>query len=199
MARKITDLDGQITPQDSDYIYSQIKDDDGSGNGTQMNVKAFGDIFQFFQRLMDKGGITPNSLPDNSYSGWQLMDALDAILAPIRSSIAGTEDVWHTVGAASQPAFQNSWTSSTSVRYRKVLNTVHVMGRAQNAGSIITPVFTLPVGYRPSAEVSLFSQEVGAVDNFRAGEVATSGDVTIASASGATNKNLIFYVVFTIL
>jgi hypothetical protein len=57
------------------------------------------------------------------------------------------EDVWHTVGAAGEPALQNGWLAAPSypVQYRRWGGTTHVRGRV-NSGTSGTAVFTLPVG-----------------------------------------------------
>jgi len=61
---------------------------------------------------------------------------------------------WHFVGAAGEPAFQNSWVNSDAdgsrpVRFRKdAVGGVHIVGLCKN-GTLDTAIFTLPVGYRP--------------------------------------------------
>lgn len=60
----------------ADYPYGELKDKNGSIAGTPANVALFNDIMQFAERLMDLGQVTANGLPDNEYSGWQLMEAL---------------------------------------------------------------------------------------------------------------------------
>lgn len=79
MALRITDKPN-TSPPDSDYIYGNIKDDDGTDNGTPVNVEVYADFHQFFARLLDQGNITPNGLPDNNYSGFQLYDALISVI-----------------------------------------------------------------------------------------------------------------------
>lgn len=60
------------------YPYGQIVDDDGSSNGTPVNVQVYGDIHQFFESLMADSGISPNNLPDNLSNGFQLLQAFEA-------------------------------------------------------------------------------------------------------------------------
>lgn len=170
MAYKITDLDGQITPQDSDYIYSQIKDDDGSGNGTTMNVKAFGDMFQFFQRLMDKGGVTPKSLPDNAYNGWQLFEAFQNLLSN------GTKIAF---------SFLNSYSSSGTPFYRKdAFGNVFLSGNFASPSSISAQIIAqLPAGYRPNQIRSLVAVGPSAAYQL---VIDTSGNI-FAQAFGGGN------------
>ena len=75
MALKITDFN-TYQPIDSDYPYGQIKDDTGVGNGTNMDVATFGDIFQFFAKMMDDTATVYNDVPDNAYTGFQFFTAL---------------------------------------------------------------------------------------------------------------------------
>lgn len=64
---------------------------------------------------------------------------------------------WNVVGAAGQPAFQNSWvnygisTWATAAFFKDPGGVVHVRGLV-NAGTLGTTVFQLPVGYRPAMQ-----------------------------------------------
>lgn len=60
------------------YINGRIIDDNGTGNGTPVNEFLYGDKHQFFEKLMDLAGITPNGQPENETNGYQLVDALFA-------------------------------------------------------------------------------------------------------------------------
>lgn len=62
---------------------------------------------------------------------------------------------WHYVGAASEPAFQNSWVnraSARTARFRLEGDKVRVEGSV-STGTNGTTIFTLPTGYRPTALV----------------------------------------------
>lgn len=72
---------------DSDYPYGQIRDNTGGGNGTPVNTVVYGDFHQFFAKLMDAAGISYNGLPDNAYSGFQLFEALMAVIGPTRRKV----------------------------------------------------------------------------------------------------------------
>lgn len=61
------------------YPRGQIKDDDGTGNGTPVNVDVYGDFHQFFEQLMLASGIAPNHRPDSEYDGYQLFQALQKL------------------------------------------------------------------------------------------------------------------------
>lgn len=75
MARSIQDFDGVLEPIDSDYPDGDIKDKSTGGPGTKINRKSNADIQQFFAKLMRMAQITPNSLPDNEYNMFQLVEA----------------------------------------------------------------------------------------------------------------------------
>lgn len=57
------------------YPNGRIKDDDGSGNGTPVNRTVYGDIHEFFARVMNLSGTAYNGLPDNITNGYQLVEA----------------------------------------------------------------------------------------------------------------------------
>ena len=63
----------------------------------------------------------------------------------------GRRGAWHQIGAAGEPAFQNSWANyDTRVCrfYKDAGQRVHLVGFLQS-GSTGTVCFTLPAGYRP--------------------------------------------------
>lgn len=65
-----------VDSPDSDYPYAKARDKTPSEGGTPFTEEVFGDMIQFFERMMELSGITANELPDNNYSGFQLMEAL---------------------------------------------------------------------------------------------------------------------------
>lgn len=69
------------------YPYGNIRDNDGSNNGTPVNVETYGDFHQFFEALMADAGITFNGLPDNLTNGFQLYLAF---VAAVRNKQATT-------------------------------------------------------------------------------------------------------------
>lgn len=71
-----------VDPVSSEYPYGNIKDDDGTGNGTPVDTEVYADIHQTIERIMfyAKGlGITPNGQPDNAYNGFQIFEAMAKI------------------------------------------------------------------------------------------------------------------------
>lgn len=67
---------------DSDYPYGKTRDISslGAGDGTPANTLVHGDFHQFFEKMMADAGITANGLFDNEYNGWQLFEALLAVI-----------------------------------------------------------------------------------------------------------------------
>ena len=137
MAVTILDLEN-ATPEDSDNIYGDITDDNGSGNGTPMNNKAFHDMFVFFQRLMQKGNVTPNHLPDNAYTGFQLFTAL--------------QNLFTGTGIKTPLTLLNSWvTAATAPSLRTDgIGNVYLSGNITAPGSDYYP-FVIPSGMRPKS------------------------------------------------
>ena len=65
-----------VDPASADYPFGDLNDDNGTGNGTPANRELFTDIIQTAEKIMFESGITPNGLPDNDYSGFQLFEAM---------------------------------------------------------------------------------------------------------------------------
>jgi len=76
---KLTVNKTNVTPAGGSYPYGNIKNDDGTFNGTPINVELLADYVQFFEKMFAESGLTANGNPDNSTSGFQLWEALKAI------------------------------------------------------------------------------------------------------------------------
>lgn len=59
------------------YPNGRIRDDDGSGNGTAVNRNIYGDIHEFFAKLMRLAKISYNGNSDNETDGYQYISALE--------------------------------------------------------------------------------------------------------------------------
>jgi hypothetical protein len=70
-----------------DYPYGDIRDTQPGIPGTPVNRLVYADFHQFFAKLMDFAGVTPNGLPDNDYSGWQLMEALTSLMGGLKTKV----------------------------------------------------------------------------------------------------------------
>jgi len=76
-----------VTAPDADFPFGRIKDKVGSNPGTPVNEFVYGDIHQFFSKLMFESGLTPNELPESEYAGFQLMTALVRMFGKLRRFI----------------------------------------------------------------------------------------------------------------
>lgn len=65
----------------SGYPYGKIINDSGIGDGTPVDEQVYNDVHQFFERMFDQSGLTANGQPDNSTNGFQLYEALQALVA----------------------------------------------------------------------------------------------------------------------
>ena len=61
------------------YPDGTIKNNDGTGNGTGVNRKVYGDLHSNISRMMRLYGITPNSLFDNETNGYQIIESIIAL------------------------------------------------------------------------------------------------------------------------
>jgi hypothetical protein len=91
MAYKIVDLTRSVAAG-GDYPRGDIKD---NPNGTLVDRKMMTDPLQFFAKLMEEAGITPNSQPDNDANGYQLYAAFTA-LTGINAWTAGASPTYTT-------------------------------------------------------------------------------------------------------
>lgn len=63
----------------TNYPGGRLKNNDGSGNGTPVDEKVYGDYHQTIVKLMARYGIVGNGLPDNTTNGYQILEALIAL------------------------------------------------------------------------------------------------------------------------
>ena len=63
----------------ANFPNGRIQDNTGAGNGTPVNEIVYGDIHEFFAKLMRLSGITYNDLPDNESNGYQLLEAMKGV------------------------------------------------------------------------------------------------------------------------
>ncbi|MBX2906173.1 MAG: hypothetical protein KF744_09055 [Taibaiella sp.] len=77
MAYEISDFNGGTDPASVAYPFGDVTDVPG---GTLVDRKSLDDIWQFFQKVMNLAGVTPNNLPDNATNGYQLLRALEVFM-----------------------------------------------------------------------------------------------------------------------
>ena len=63
----------------TNYPDGRIRDNTGAGNGTPVNRLIYGDLHEFFAKLMRLAEIEYSGVPDNEANGYQLVDALVSI------------------------------------------------------------------------------------------------------------------------
>lgn len=98
MAVPITDKPNTEAPS-TPYPYGNIRDNDGTNNGTPVNKLVYADFHQFFARLMAVTSTAYNGLVENVTNGFQYISALDAF---VRNTFATTGGRG-TVEIATQP------------------------------------------------------------------------------------------------
>jgi hypothetical protein len=86
MAIKLTDKPNTEAAT-GDYPFGNVRDKTSTLAGTPVNKEVYADFHQFFEKLMNYAGVTHNGLPDNDYSGWQLMEALMALMGGVKTKI----------------------------------------------------------------------------------------------------------------
>tara|TARA_R110002167_G_scaffold24774_9_gene86688 strand:- start:2291 stop:2893 length:603 start_codon:yes stop_codon:yes gene_type:complete len=63
-------------PVSAIYPFGNIKNDDGTLNGTPIDSELLADYVQFFEKMFNKSGLVANNTPDNETNGFQLFDSL---------------------------------------------------------------------------------------------------------------------------
>lgn len=76
MARDKAVLDNIDGSDLLNFPNKRIRDNDGSGNGTPVDEVVYGDIHEFFAKVMRESNTAYNGLPDNVSNGYQYFNAL---------------------------------------------------------------------------------------------------------------------------
>lgn len=141
-------------------------------------------------------------LPNGSYS-LEDEDPFDKIAEdisfiakqfPISRKSLKTETI-NEIGGAGQPAFENAWANYDITAFMPAgfwldaQGIVHLRGLIKNGAPVISTIFTLPAGYRPSNRLVFVADLSGAhgrVDVLANGQVAqvAAGVSTYLSLSG---------------
>jgi hypothetical protein len=144
-----------VDPQNSEYPFGKIRNNDGTNNGTPVNEEVYGDFHQFFAKMFDVSGLSYNNNPDNAYDGFQYYEALVAVitLGINTNSTNQINALWNNVNLV------NNWVDTSLTNdhdaeyYLDTFGWVHLMGRikrnASSDGNNV-PIGILPVGFRPS-------------------------------------------------
>lgn len=105
-------------------------------------------------------------------------------------------DHWHNVGATGEPVFENSWVNFGAAHQvarfiKDASGVVQIQGRIKD-GTIGLDAFTLPVGYRPDADLVFATSSNGAF-----GKLVVRSDGTVDTVAGNNTSYSIecsFYV-----
>lgn len=73
-----------VTAPDAVWLYGDINNNTGSGNGTPLDKEFTTDAMNFFERLMSKSSVVANGLPDNETNDWQLYEAFRELTKPYK-------------------------------------------------------------------------------------------------------------------
>lgn len=95
---------------------------------------------------------------------------------------------WSTVGASGKPAYQNGWTGQSGdlVAYRRSpTGDVTIVGRAV-PGSANVAIFTLPIGYRPSRDLTDLITKAQGTGVFSTLDILANGQVIARGTGSAT-------------
>jgi len=115
-----------------------------------------------------------------------VLNSANYIITRLTDYDQGTSPVITVGSGGSAPAFQNGWSASAPVLFRKDKGYVYFNGVAQQAGSSLGVIFTLPVGYRPSTVKQIRVTDISSgTERADILYIATNGDVYISQA--ATN------------
>jgi hypothetical protein len=106
------------------YPFGDIRDDDGSSNGTPVNTEVYGDFHQFFASLMFAVSATYNGLRENATNGFQYLTALASYVRLLTAS----ETESGTAPIATQALTNAGVSDATIVTPLKLKNTPEVMG-----------------------------------------------------------------------
>jgi hypothetical protein len=175
MALAINDKQNTDAPS-ALYPQGNIRDNDGTGNGTPVNKQVYADFHQFFARILVEAGISPNHIPENAYDGFQYIQAL--------KNVAGDLNISYSATGLTYPGAVASAGANLGIRktVRNTLKMQGVLNAPGSGGSFNVSILRLPIGYRPSIErwsVVAVSQVAGS--NFAATmQIMTDGNIVFS-------------------
>jgi hypothetical protein len=110
------------------------------------------------------------------------------------SIVSVTQEGWHTVGAAGEPAFQNSWVGRAPEppRFRKTPDGEVTIEGIFDTGVSGATAFTLPVGYRPDRNE--YSVQLGDAGAAAYALVGSDGTVQLTRSAASVFAKIKFWV-----
>lgn len=193
MARKL-ELQTNVVAPGGSYPYGRIKNDTGSGDGTPVSEALYGDMHQFFARLMALGGVTPNNNPDNTANGFQLVEALQKYVHPDWTTTGIT---YFTIGPFTWADNDATGTTDYPVSYKNGINEIMLAGSA-TLSSTSTPgdigIITLPSGARPAKRQRVLARVIrSGTPSVESIIIENTGEVKVTMMAGTfTNVTVIF-------
>ena len=73
-----------VNPADADFPYGDVRDKTPTVAGTKWDRNTMSDYIQFFHKMLDEAGITPNGTLDNDYNGFQMYEAFRKLTRPYK-------------------------------------------------------------------------------------------------------------------
>ncbi|MDD5013651.1 MAG: hypothetical protein PHW73_00935 [Atribacterota bacterium] len=177
----------------SNYPKGRILDQDNTQNppvpGTPIIEALYGDIIQFFKKLIGNAVITENNLPDNETNGYQYVEAFETIVgdtvdaeATLRSGADGTlqgeiDDL--NFNAWQNLTLVNSWIGG-NLQYRKNNKGIVYLRSTSQIGGGTGIIATLPSGYRPPYETDFIINSQSSSYNIpHVLRLSTNGDIEL--------------------
>lgn len=138
-------------PPSNRYFNLQFWDSDGSRDVVILQILSTGAV--------QIGGALAGTAPTGGATSQATFDGIEfdtESVLQVASNFAQPIDVWHTVGAAGEPAFNASYSNvvgQTALQFRKRPDGKVLLRGYINTVAAGGAVFTLPAGYRPPGTV----------------------------------------------
>jgi hypothetical protein len=122
------------------YPNKRIRNNDGSGNGTPVDESVYGDIHEFFGKVMRDAKEDYNDLPENTTNGYQLYDSM--------MSLAGKNDLIKTLGKINDNTLSisikiGSLKQDESILFKSLVDSTNAMQSIRGNDNIIKPLLIL--------------------------------------------------------
>ena len=171
-----------ISPADSEYPDGNIKDDTGADDGTPVEKTTYADMHQTLAKLLRLADITPSGNPENEYSGFQYIEAMDCLYSDGRQKVTVT-------GAAASTICYGSF--NTNVIYRSDAESGHFSSLTRSAAPLIGKIKVTNYSFNPVTAVDSIAGTVNGGATF----VVPSRAVCEFQWDNASNWALISYFI----
>lgn len=106
-----------VIPPNATFPYGAIQDNPGNFSGTPFNTAVYGDLHQFFAKMLAESAIVANNLPENAVNGFQYFNALNVTTRPFINQVtigAGTYNAATIYAATPQLAYKTIFRGAPS-------------------------------------------------------------------------------------